>query len=203
MRVKRVVSRALWACPHYPATGLFRTLIRSSESRQHRKSPRQRHDGRGFPPHRPVSRSAKRTMVLRYSSARFHSRMTSKFVVPSPNWSTHPCVQQPYIVPSHRWPEDILNFALAKNSARNVAFGSWPCENAWRKHRRAAISARWPCAVIFPDWRLFRSGSAPEADSRRLERFCNSRRTRVRDDYALITAMSGWTPKMFMTRVRL
>jgi hypothetical protein len=28
-------------------------------------------------------------------------------------------------------------------------------------------------------------------------------RTRVCDDYALITAMSGWTPKMFMTRVRL
>jgi hypothetical protein len=25
----------------------------------------------------------------------------------------------------------------------------------------------------------------------------------VCDDYALITAMSGWTPKMFMTRVRL
>src|SRR6266516_4422778 len=56
---------------------------------------------------------------------------------------------------------------------------------------------------FFRLWRLFRSGSAPEADSRRLERFCNSRRTRVCDDYALITAMSGWTPKMFMTRVRL
>ena len=97
-----------------------------------------------------------------------------------------------------------LNPALWKCSCGpNVGSGSWPCENAWRKHRRAAISARWPCAVIFPDWRLFRSGSAPEADSRRLERFCNSRRTRVCDDYALITAMSGWTPKMFMTRVRL
>ncbi len=29
------------------------------------------------------------------------------------------------------------------------------------------------------------------------------RRTPVRDDYALIAAMSGWTPMMFMTRVRL
>src|SRR6266699_1806523 len=94
---------------------------------------------------------------------------------------------------------------VLRHEARSAygRYGSWPCENAWRKHRRAEISARWPCAVIFPDWRLFRSGSAPEADSRRLERFCNSRRTRVCDDYALITAMSGWTPKMFMTRVRL
>ena len=40
-------------------------------------------------------------------------------------------------------------------------------------------------------------------DSSRLGRFCDSRRTQVCDDYALITAMSGWTPKMFMTRVRL
>src|SRR5215471_18446773 len=32
-----------------------------------------------------VSRSAKRAMVLRYTTDRFHSRMTSKFAVPSPN----------------------------------------------------------------------------------------------------------------------
>src|SRR5262249_2697515 len=31
-----------------------------------------------------VSRSAKRAMVLRYTTDRFHSRMTSKFAVPSP-----------------------------------------------------------------------------------------------------------------------
>src|SRR6266699_4430218 len=65
-------------------------------------------------------------LAIQLGTARFHSRMTSKFVVPSPNWPTHPCVQQPYIAPSHRWPEDILNFALAKNSARNVAFGVKP-----------------------------------------------------------------------------
>jgi hypothetical protein len=32
-----------------------------------------------------VSRSAKRAMVLRYTTDRFHSRMTSKFAVPSVN----------------------------------------------------------------------------------------------------------------------
>src|SRR6266536_281054 len=47
----------------------------------------------------------------------------------------------------------------------------------WRKHRRFAISARWPCAVIFLDWRLFRSGGAPEADCSRLGWLCNSRRS--------------------------
>ena len=36
-----------------------------------------------------------------------------------------------------------------------------------------------------------------------LGRFCNDRRTHVSDDYALISAKSGWTPMMFMTRVRL
>jgi hypothetical protein len=40
----------------------------------------------------------------------------------------------------------------------------------------------------------------PDADSSRFRRFCNSRSTPICDDYALITAMSGWTPMMFMTR---
>jgi hypothetical protein len=35
--------------------------------------------------------------------------------------------------------------------------------------------------------------------SSRLGRFCNNRRRYVCDDYALIAAMSGWTPMMFMT----
>ena len=33
--------------------------------------------------------------------------------------------------------------------------------------------------------------------------FCNCRRAHVGGDYALIAAVSGWTPMMFMTRVRL
>src|SRR5262249_41208671 len=36
-------------------------------------------------PQGPASRSAKRTVVLRYTTDRFHSRMTSKFAIPSPN----------------------------------------------------------------------------------------------------------------------
>ena len=36
-----------------------------------------------------------------------------------------------------------------------------------------------------------------------LERFRNSRRPHSGDDYALIADRSGWTPMMFMTRVRL
>ena len=33
--------------------------------------------------------------------------------------------------------------------------------------------------------------------------FCNSRRTHIGGDYALIAAISGWMPMMFMTRVIL
>jgi hypothetical protein len=33
--------------------------------------------------------------------------------------------------------------------------------------------------------------------------FFDSRQPHVGGDYALIAAMSGWTPMMFMTRVRL
>ena len=42
-----------------------------------------------------------------------------------------------------------------------------------------------------------------DADSSRPGRFCNGRRPYFGGDYALIVAMSGWTPMMFMTRVRL
>ena len=36
-----------------------------------------------------------------------------------------------------------------------------------------------------------------------LGQFFNSRQPHIGGDYALIAAMSGWTPMMFMTRVRL
>jgi hypothetical protein len=39
--------------------------------------------------------------------------------------------------------------------------------------------------------------------SSHLERFCKSRRTGVGGDYALIAAISGLVPMMFMTRVIL
>jgi hypothetical protein len=57
--------------------------------------------------------------------------------------------------------------------------------------------------VILPSLVGFLSGSASEAGSIGPERFGNGRRPHVGGDYALIAAMSGWTPMMFMTRVRL
>jgi hypothetical protein len=44
---------------------------------------------------------------------------------------------------------------------------------------------------------------ASGADSRRLGRIGDRMRAYVCDDYVLIAATSGWTPIMFMTRVRL
>jgi hypothetical protein len=40
-------------------------------------------------------------------------------------------------------------------------------------------------------------------DSSHPGRLCNGKLLRVGGYYALIAAMSGWTPMMFMTRVRL
>ena len=59
------------------------------------------------------------------------------------------------------------------------------------------------CAVVFPGVTTFPTVGAVDAVSSHPGRFCNSRQTHVWGDYALITAMSGWTPMMFMTRVRL
>jgi hypothetical protein len=50
----------------------------------------------------------------------------------------------------------------------------------------------------------FPTGSAPDVDSgQSWAGLGNSRRAHACDDYAFIAAMSGWTPMMFMTRVRL
>jgi hypothetical protein len=49
----------------------------------------------------------------------------------------------------------------------------------------------------------FSIGKASDQDFSRPGRFCNSRWTYVGGDYALIVAMSGLVPVMFMTRVRL
>jgi hypothetical protein len=44
---------------------------------------------------------------------------------------------------------------------------------------------------------------AADADSSRAGQFFDSGRPHVGDNYARITARTGWTPMMFMTRVRL
>ena len=54
--------------------------------------------------------------------------------------------------------------------------------------------------VIFPDLAAFPTVGAADAD---LSCLGAVRPVRVYGDYALIAAMSGWTPMMFMTRVRL
>ena len=56
---------------------------------------------------------------------------------------------------------------------------------------------------LFPDVASFPTVGAADADSSRPGQFFNSRQPHVGGDYALIAAMSGWTPMMFMTRVRL
>ena len=72
-----------------------------------------------------------------------------------------------------------------------------------RKHGRARPRRGGHARSFFRVWRFFLSGSAPNADSSHPERFCNGRRMHVSVDYARIAARSGWTPMMFMTRVRL
>ena len=47
------------------------------------------------------------------------------------------------------------------------------------------------------------AGKCSWYEYRRLGRAGDRMRAYVWDDYALIAAMSGWTPMMFMTRVRL
>ena len=60
-----------------------------------------------------------------------------------------------------------------------------------------------PVVVIFTSLAVFQTIGAADAASGRRVRFCISMRTAVCDNYALIAAMSGWEPMMFITRVRL
>ncbi len=83
------------------------------------------------------------------------------------------------------------------------AMGLGCVKTPWRKHSRSATSGGGPRAVILVTLAIFPSGRSPGADSSGLGRFCAGRWAQVCDDYALIAAMSGWMPIMFMTRVRL
>ena len=56
---------------------------------------------------------------------------------------------------------------------------------------------------FFPDVAAIPTVSAADADSSPPGQFFNNNIRNVGGDYALIAAMSGWTPVMFMTRVRL
>jgi hypothetical protein len=84
------------------------------------------------------------------------------------------------------------------------ALGLGRAKTRWRLHRCLVTSAAWRCVVIFGVWLIFLSGSASDPDFSRPGRFCNSGRTYVGGgDYALIAAISGLVPMMFMTRVIL
>ena len=84
----------------------------------------------------------------------------------------------------------------------NVRFGSWSCKNAVAE----ALTA-WDFGDVavhdhFSDLTVIRTGSAADRDFSHLGRFCNDRLPRV-GGYALIAAMRGLVPMMFMTRERL
>jgi hypothetical protein len=66
-----------------------------------------------------------------------------------------------------------------------------------------APSATSRCVVILSVFGRFLSGDTSDQDSTALGRVCNSRRTHFGSDYALIAAISGLVPMMFMTRVIL
>ena len=58
-------------------------------------------------------------------------------------------------------------------------------------------------SVILPSLALFLSGSASDGIAADLGSSNKAEGRRLAANYALIAAMSGWTPMMFMTRVRL
>jgi len=73
----------------------------------------------------------------------------------------------------------------------------------WQMHRRIAALCEVAMDGRFSGGDDFSTVGAGNAASSRLGRPCNGRRPHIGGDYALIDAMSGWTPMMFMTRVRL
>ena len=81
----------------------------------------------------------------------------------------------------------------------NVRFGSWLCKNPSGKQAPpGAVAVR----NVFPEFQFFRFGIAPNR-SQPSWVVRHDRRPGIGGDYALIAAMSGWMPMMFMTRVRL
>ena len=83
------------------------------------------------------------------------------------------------------------------NSKNERLSGSWLCENALAE---ALTTRDFGEVAVFGAFSVW---NAPDADSSRLERLCDRIRAHVCDDYARIAASSGWTPMMFMMRVRL
>ena len=57
--------------------------------------------------------------------------------------------------------------------------------------------------VIFPDLAAFPTVGVADADSSCAGQFFNSGQPHVGGNYARIAARTGWTPMMFMARVRL
>jgi hypothetical protein len=95
---------------------------------------------------------------------------------------------------------------LGEVSPRRAPFdlrdGSWSCKNAV-----AEALTPWGFGDVavhghFRNLTVFRTESAADKDSSHLGWFCNDRLLRA-GGYALIAAMSGLVPMMFMTRVRL
>ena len=81
--------------------------------------------------------------------------------------------------------------------------GSWSCKNALAEALTCRDLGKVAMHGHFPDVAAFPTVGAADADSSRPGRLSNSGQPHVGGDYALIAAMSGWTPMMFLTRVRL
>jgi hypothetical protein len=85
----------------------------------------------------------------------------------------------------------------------HIRNGSWSCENAPAEAFTLRDLGDVAGCGYFGEFGGFPTVGAGCEDSSCLGRLRNSRWTHVWDDYALIAAMSGWAPMMFMTRVRL
>ena len=76
----------------------------------------------------------------------------------------------------------------------------------WKRPVGALLWSRLKagCTKLFsPGWRQLPTGSGPGTALAVFGELCIGRRAQIGDDYALIAARRGWTPMMFMTRVRL
>ena len=82
-------------------------------------------------------------------------------------------------------------------------FGPWSCKNALAEALTCRDLGEVAVHGHFPDVAAFPTAGAADADFSGPGRLSNSGQPHVGGDYALIAAMSGWTPMMFMTRVRL
>ncbi len=95
------------------------------------------------------------------------------------------------------------NRLLASPTRTMPALGLGCVKTPWWKHRRLAISAKGPCLVILLCLAAFLCLERLLMRIPAALRLYDRMRVHICDDYARIAASSGWTPMMFVMRVRL